>query len=61
MCANVTALLTDRGILSRNEARAIWNLPPVEGGDDFTIRGEYKSADSITQNLTEEGGADNAL
>lgn len=50
---NVTALLTDRGIFSRNEARAVWNLPPVEGGDDFTIRGEYKAADSITDNLTE--------
>ena len=50
---NVTALLTDRGIFSRNEARAVWNLPPVEGGDAFTIRGEYKNADSITDNATE--------
>ena len=58
---NVTALLTDRGIFSRNEARAVWNLPPVEGGDVYTIRGEYKNANSITQNATEEGGATNAL
>lgn len=50
---NVTALLTDRGIFSRNEARAVWNLPPIEGGDDYVIRGEYKAADSVTMNLTE--------
>ena len=58
---NTSALLTDRGVFSRNEARAIWNLPPIDGGDEYTIRGEYKAADSITQNLTEEGGANSAL
>lgn len=58
---NTSALLTDRGVFSRNEARAVWNLPPIDGGDEYTIRGEYKAADSITQNLTEEGGASSAL
>lgn len=52
---NVTAQLTDRGIFSVNEAREVFNLPPVEGGDVRTIRGEYKNADEITQN----GGVDN--
>ena len=33
--------MADRGIMSRNEIREIWNLPPVEGGDVPTIRGEY--------------------
>lgn len=42
---NVTAQLTDRGVMNRNEARAVWNLPPVEGGDEYIIRGEYKNAD----------------
>lgn len=44
---NLTAQLTDRGIFSVNEAREVFNLPPVEGGDIRTIRGEYKNADEI--------------
>lgn len=42
---NVSAQLADRGILSINEIREIWNLPPVENGDTRTIRGEYYSVD----------------
>lgn len=38
---NVSAQMADRGIMSRNEIREIWNLPPIEGGDIPTIRGEY--------------------
>lgn len=37
----VSAQMADRGIMSRNEIREIWNLPPVDGGDVATIRGEY--------------------
>lgn len=44
---NVTAQLTDRGIFSINEAREVFNLAPVEGGDVRTIRGEYKNANEI--------------
>lgn len=42
---NVSAQLADRGILSFNEIREIWNLPPVENGDARIIRGEYYNAD----------------
>lgn len=42
---NVTAQLLDRGLFSLNEAREIWNLPPVDNGDQRVIRGEYYSAD----------------
>ena len=42
---NVTAQLLDRGLFSINEAREVWNLPPVENGDVRVIRGEYYSAD----------------
>ena len=42
---NVTAQLLDRGMFSINEAREVWNLPPVEGGDARIIRGEYYSVD----------------
>lgn len=38
---NVTRDLVDRAILSINEAREIWQLPPVEGGDRHILRGEY--------------------
>lgn len=38
---NVSSSLLDRGILSINDVRDIWNLPPVEDGDRRIIRGEY--------------------
>lgn len=38
---NVSSQMADRGIMSRNEIREIWNLPPIPGGDVPTIRGEY--------------------
>ena len=41
---NVSRDLLDRGILSLNDVREIWNLPPVENGDTRIIRGEYYSA-----------------
>ena len=37
--------LTDRGMMSRNEGREVFNLDPIEGGDDYIIRGEYYNAD----------------
>ena len=45
----VAAQLTDRGIFSINEAREIFNLAPVEGGDIRTIRGEYKNVDDLEE------------
>lgn len=42
---NVSAQLLDRGIMSINDVRDIWNLPPVEGGGARIIRGEYYNAD----------------
>ena len=54
---NVSSQLADRGVLSINEVREIWNLTPVENGDVRTIRGEYYSADDklIEATQTEEG------
>ena len=46
----VAAQLTDRGIFSINEAREVFNLAPVEGGDIRTIRGEYKNVDELEDN-----------
>ena len=42
---NVSSQMLDRGIMSINDVRDIWNLPPVEGGDVRIIRGEYWNAD----------------
>lgn len=56
---NVTAQLTDRGILNRDEARDIWNLAPLPdgAGQDYIIRGEYKNAADQVNN---EGGNNDA-
>ena len=42
---NVSSQMLDRGILSINDVRTIWNMPSVDGGDVRIIRGEYYSAD----------------
>ena len=46
---SVSADLADRGVLSLNEVREIWNLPPIEGGDAHIIRGEYYNSDEKLQ------------
>lgn len=52
---NVSSQLLDRGILSLNDVRDIWNLPPVEGGDVRIIRGEYYNADDkVTEGQNDE-------
>lgn len=56
---NVSSQMLDRGIMSINDVREIWNLPPVEGGDTRIIRGEYYNADDkvseteVTEDETE--------
>lgn len=50
---NVSSQLLDRGIMSINDVRQIWNLPEVEGGDRRIIRGEYYDADA---KLEEQNG-----
>jgi hypothetical protein len=54
---NVSSQLLDRGVISLNDAREIWNLPSVDGGDIRVIRGEYYNAN---EKVTEQGGEDNA-
>ena len=58
---NVSADLADRGILSFNEIREIWNLPPIEGGDVRVIRGEYYNADEKVQAITTEEEQNDAI
>ena len=52
---NVSSQMLDRGIMSINDIREIWNLPPVEGGDVRIIRGEYWNADEkVTEGQNNE-------
>ena len=51
---NVSAQLLDRGIMSINDVREIWNLPPVDNGDTRIIRGEYYSADEKITEVTKD-------
>lgn len=37
--------LLDRGVMTVNEARSLFNYPEVDGGDIRFIRGEYKNTD----------------
>lgn len=47
--------MLDRGVMSINEARELFNYAPVENGDVRTIRGEYKNAsdDELTGGINE--------
>ena len=51
---DVSSQLIDRGILSINDVRDIWNLPPVDGGDVRVIRGEYYDANEKINEVNED-------
>jgi hypothetical protein len=51
----VASQLIDRGIISINDAREIWDLPPVEDGDKRIIRGEYYE---VSEKLDVQGDND---
>jgi hypothetical protein len=46
--------LGDRGILTINEIRELFNYGEIEGGDVAPIRGEYKSTLSLSETTTDE-------
>ena len=41
--------MTDRGLMKVNEVREMLQLPPVDGGDVFILRGEYKVGHSLEE------------
>ena len=56
---DVSSQLLDRGIISINDARQIWNLPPVDDGDLRIIRGEYYGAnDKLIGTKEEDDGTE---
>ena len=55
----VSSEMADRGIMTRNEIREIWNLSPLPNGNVSIIRGEYYTENS-DGSFTKTGGAENA-
>ena len=53
---DVSSQMLDRGIMSINDVREIWNMPPVDGGDVRIIRGEYYNADEKVSEVQDEEG-----
>ena len=53
---NVSSQLLDRGVMTINDIREIWNLPPVDGGDVRIIRGEYYDANAKLTDEEEQNG-----
>lgn len=47
---NVSAQMADRGLMTRNEIREIWNLPPLPEliGSQLPIRGEYYNVNEVS-------------
>lgn len=54
---DVSAQMLDRGVMSINDIREIWNLPPVDGGDARIIRGEYWNADEKINEEKQDNGS----
>lgn len=44
---NVVTQLFDRGFLTHNQGREIFNLAPIEGGDKYFIRKEYSEVSKL--------------
>ena len=58
---NVSSQMADRGLMTINEIRAIWNLPPIDGGDRLIARGEYYFIDPTEDpSKQEQEGENNA-
>lgn len=56
---NVSAEMADRGLMTRNEIREIWNLAPLPDpiGGQLPIRGEYYN---VGDNARKDGGENDA-
>lgn len=56
----VSAQMADRGLMTRNEIREIWNLPPLPEpyGDQLPIRGEYYAVNEETPSTPTEEPAE---
>ena len=53
---NVSAQMADRGLMTRNEIREIWNLSPLPEpyGDQLPVRGEYYNVNEESEDAQNE-------
>ena len=53
---SVSSQMADRGLMTRNEIRDIWNLPPLPSpyGDQIPARGEYYSINEESEESNED-------
>ena len=58
---NIVTQLFDRGFLTHNEGREIFNMAPVEEGDKYFIRKEYAEVQNLAEAQGISGGEDNAV
>ena len=58
---DVCTQLLDRGIISRNEARDVFNLPHVEDGDKYYIRKDYAEISELGKEQKEEVNGENNI
>ena len=58
---NVSAQMADRGLMTRNEIREIWNLPPLPEpyGSQLPVRGEYYNVGD--ENSGEDGNSESGV
>lgn len=52
----VITQLFDRGLISFNEGREILQMPPIDGGDEYMIRGEYVNRNDRREKDADESG-----
>jgi hypothetical protein len=57
---DIVVQLFDRGILTRNEGREIFNMAPIENGDKYYIRKEYAEVNHLAEAQGIIGGENNA-
>ena len=57
---DIVVQLFDRGILTRNEGREIFNMAPIENGDKYYIRKEYAEVNHLAEAQGIIGGGNNA-
>lgn len=51
---DIVTQLFDRGFLTHNEGREIFNMSPVDGGDKYFIRKEYSEVSKLDKNKEAE-------
>lgn len=58
---NIVTQLFDRGMLTHNEGREIFNMSPIEGGDKYYIRKEYAEVSNLAEAQGITGGDGDAI